>query len=74
MTALLRAEQLALSLGGRRVLDDVSFELRAGQWVAVVGPNGAGKSTLLSLLAGLRAPAVGTVWLQGRRLVDWPAR
>lgn len=43
------------------VLQDLSFELRAGQRVALVGPNGAGKSTLLALLAGLLRPTSGSI-------------
>jgi iron complex transport system ATP-binding protein len=74
VNAPLRAEGLALELGGRTVVDGVSLSLHAGQWAAVVGPNGAGKSCLLSLLAGLRAPVAGQVWLQGRELGRWPAR
>ena len=72
--AVLRAQGLVLSLGGRRVIDQVSLELRRGQWTAVVGPNGAGKSTLLQLLAGLRAPDAGQVWLGERGIGGWPAR
>jgi cobalamin transport system ATP-binding protein len=74
VSVLLQAVALALVLGGRRVIDGISFDLHPGQWVAVVGPNGAGKSTLLSLLAGLRPPAAGQVRLLGRSLADWPAR
>jgi iron complex transport system ATP-binding protein len=74
VTGLLQAEGLVVDLGGRRVVDGVSFALRRGEWVAVVGPNGAGKSTLLSLLAGLRRAAAGEVRLEGRLLADWPAR
>jgi iron complex transport system ATP-binding protein len=70
----LRCEGLVLHLGGRRVLDEVSLCVNAGQWLAVVGPNGAGKSTLLAVLAGLRKPDAGGVWLQGRPWSDWPAQ
>jgi iron complex transport system ATP-binding protein len=70
----LRADGLALNLGGRRVVDGVSLSLNAGEWVALVGPNGAGKSTLLNLLAGLRAPDAGRVELFGRAITAWPAR
>lgn len=73
MTAL-QADALLLRLGRRAVVDGVSLSVCAGQWTALVGPNGAGKSTLLALLAGLRQPDQGQVWLQGRRLADWPAR
>lgn len=70
----LRCDGLALSLGGRRVVDGVSLSFPGGAWTAIVGPNGAGKSTLLSLLAGLRRPAAGQVELDGRAIADWPAR
>ena len=74
MTAALQARSLSLRLGARRVVDAVSLELRAGEWVALVGPNGAGKSCLLALLAGLRRADGGQVLLQGRPLSAWPLR
>ena len=64
----LRAEGLALRLGANQAINGVSITIRCGQWTAIVGPNGAGKSTLLSVLAGLRAPDAGRVWLQNRPL------
>jgi iron complex transport system ATP-binding protein len=70
----LQADGLFGLLGDRRVVDDCSLALQAGQWVALVGPNGAGKSTLLQLLAGLREPVAGRVLLQGRALAAWPPR
>ena len=72
--AVLGARDLVLCLGGRRVVDGLSLDLRPGEWTAVVGPNGAGTSTLLQLLAGLRAPDAGQVQLAGRPLLDWPPR
>jgi iron complex transport system ATP-binding protein len=73
-TLPLRAEGLRLRLGAIPAVDDVSLSLHLGQWAAIVGPNGAGKSTLLSLLAGLRRPDAGEVFLQGRALSTLPAR
>jgi iron complex transport system ATP-binding protein len=48
-----------------RVLDGASFAAREGELVGLLGPNGAGKSTLVRLVAGLLAPAGGTVRLAG---------
>ena len=54
-----------------RVLDDVTFEAKPGQTVAIVGPTGAGKSTVLSLVSRLRDPQRGTVSIGGIDAVDW---
>lgn len=61
----LAAEGIGLSLGGNRVLDDVSFGFRQGRVTALLGPNGAGKSSLLSCLAALRRPDIGAATLDG---------
>jgi len=50
------------------VLQDVSFEIPAGEFLAIVGPSGSGKSTLLGLLAGLDRPRSGRVILDGQDL------
>jgi iron complex transport system ATP-binding protein len=69
----IRAEALYVALGGTPVLHGVSLALGSG-WTAIVGPNGTGPSTLLRVLAGLLAPRSGVVWLEERRLSNWPAR
>jgi iron complex transport system ATP-binding protein len=63
--SVLAAEDIGLSLGGRRVLDGVRFAFRRGRVTALLGPNGAGKSSLLSCLAALRRPDVGAATLDG---------
>jgi len=47
--------------GGRRILDDVSFDIRAGEILGVIGPNGAGKTTLFECIAGLQPIDSGTI-------------
>ena len=56
--------------GSLTILDKVSFNVAAGESVAVVGPSGAGKSTLLALLAGLDLPTAGHVLLNGANLSE----
>jgi lincosamide and streptogramin A transport system ATP-binding/permease protein len=63
---LLRLEHLSVELGGRAVLQDISFTVNAGERVAVTGPNGCGKTTLLRAIAGELPLAAGSVHLPRR--------
>jgi zinc/manganese transport system ATP-binding protein len=58
---VLRVEDLSVSLGGRRVLDQVSFSVDAGGFCGLIGSNGAGKTTLLRAILGLAAPSTGRI-------------
>ena len=51
------------------ILQDVSLEVRRGEFVALIGPSGCGKSTLLRLIAGLAAPSSGQIACQGQPIV-----
>jgi ABC-type Mn2+/Zn2+ transport system ATPase subunit len=63
---LVEVDGLAAAYGALPVLEDVTFELRAGERIAVLGPNGGGKSTLFRVLLGLLPPAAGSVRVEGR--------
>ncbi len=64
------------------VLNDLTFDIQAGDFVALMGPSGSGKSTLLNLIAGIDKPDSGTLRVQGEdittlgesQLADWRAR
>ena len=59
---------------GAKVLDNVSLQVRPGEFVAIVGPSGSGKSTLMRLLLGFEAPDSGTVTYDGRELATLDLR
>lgn len=54
--------------GQLAILDDISFDLKSGETLAIVGASGSGKTTLLGLLAGLDRPSQGEVFLAGQAL------
>jgi ribose transport system ATP-binding protein len=63
--SLLTVRGLTKSFNGVRALEDVSFDLRAGEVLGLAGHNGAGKSTLLNILSGVLPPDEGTMQLAG---------
>ena len=63
---LLDVQGLSKSFGERKVVDAVSFSLKAGQTLGLLGPNGAGKSTSVNMISGLLAPNHGQVLLDGQ--------
>ncbi len=64
------SKQVSSPDGTLTILDGVSFEIAAGETVAIIGASGAGKSTLLALLAGLDEPTSGHTWLSGADLTS----
>jgi multiple sugar transport system ATP-binding protein len=65
---------LVKRFGRQLAVDDVSLEIAAGEFVALVGPSGCGKSTVLRLVGGLTAPTSGDLFLGGQRVNKVPTR
>ncbi len=70
--SLLNADGIVKAYQGRRVVDQVSLEVRGGEVVGLLGPNGAGKTTLFHILIGLVRADGGTVALNGADLTAAP--
>ncbi|MCI9005965.1 MAG: ABC transporter ATP-binding protein [Lachnospiraceae bacterium] len=68
-TEILRAERLTKIYGTGenqvKALDDVSFSVQKGEFLAIIGPSGSGKSTLLHVLGGVDVPTSGKVFMEG---------
>ena len=63
---LLKVEGVNLSFGGIKALNDVSFEIREHEILAIIGPNGAGKSSMLNVINGFYHPQEGTITYKGK--------
>jgi len=61
MTYLLNVQNLEKSFGTNKVVDDLSFQISAGECLGVIGPNGAGKTTTLRMCLGLTTPDAGSI-------------
>ena len=59
-------DAVTVRYGAHTALRDVSFEVPAGELVALIGPNGAGKSTLLKMIGGIYRPSEGSISTEGR--------
>ena len=57
----------------RPLLTDISFAIKAGEFIGIIGPSGAGKSTLARVLAGALVPSSGIVRIDGADMLDWDA-
>ncbi len=69
---LINVRGLTKRFGGLLAVEDVDFELFAGEILALIGPNGAGKTTVFNLISGVLAPNAGTIALAGERLDGLP--
>ncbi len=57
-----------------RALDNLSFTVDAGEWIAIMGPSGSGKSTLVNLIGCLDRPSAGEIWLDGENVASLSAK
>ncbi len=69
---VLRVEGLTKHFGGLQVLQEISFNVDAGEKLAIIGPNGAGKTTLFNVIGGQLAFTAGHAYLAGKEITQLP--
>ncbi|MGA2080871.1 MAG: ABC transporter ATP-binding protein [Holophaga sp.] len=69
---ILKVEGVSKVFGGLTAVNDVSFEMRAGEILGLIGPNGAGKTTLFNVISGYYRPSRGKVFFQGHNISHKP--
>ena len=74
MAIVLEVHELAKSFGGVQAVNNLSFDLREGQLLAMIGPNGAGKSTCFNLINGQLRPDYGKVVIMGKIINGYKPR
>ena len=65
---VLKTENLGISFGGLKAVQDLNLEIKKGQLYGLVGPNGAGKTTVFNMITGVYKPTTGKFWLDGEEL------
>ncbi|MBI3766092.1 MAG: ATP-binding cassette domain-containing protein, partial [Ignavibacteriales bacterium] len=71
---MIRVEHVTVEGEGRKILDDVSFQVKSGETKVVLGPSGAGKSSLLKIILGLWKPTAGAVFIDGMEITHLSER
>ncbi len=71
---LIKVMNVSFDFGYRNVLEDISFQINSGDFLAVLGPNGSGKTTLIKIILGLLKPKKGTVKIMGKPVQDFTQR
>jgi branched-chain amino acid transport system ATP-binding protein len=69
---VLETRRLSVAFGGLVAVDNVSLQVRPGEFKSVIGPNGAGKTTFFNLISGVYRPVAGQVLFKGREITGLP--
>lgn len=66
--SLFKADNISISFGGLKALQDISFEVNKGEIFAIIGPNGAGKTTLFNCINGIYKPNAGQILFKDKKI------
>jgi branched-chain amino acid transport system ATP-binding protein len=62
-------ENLSISFGGLKAVNDISFDVEQNEIFSIIGPNGSGKTTIFNLISGIYRPGAGAIFMQGENMV-----
>ena len=69
---VVKLENISLSFGKRKILENINISINAGEIVGLLGPNGVGKSTIFNLITGLLKPNYGSIKINSKIVNDYP--
>lgn len=69
--SLFRLKDVGFSVGGLKILQDISLDIRSNDFVVLLGPSGSGKSTLLRMLNCLNSPTSGSIYFNDKLITDY---
>ena len=69
-TELLKLDRISLHFGKRKILENLTFNLNQGEILGLLGPNGVGKSTIFNIIIGLLKPNYGSLFIEGKNVID----
>ena len=69
---IIEVQHLSKSFGNKKVLEDISFYIKKGEFITFLGPSGCGKTTLLRMIAGFLQPDEGTILMDGKDIAALP--
>ena len=70
----LEVKEISATFGDKKVLEDIQINLAEGELVSLLGASGVGKTTLFHIIAGLKIPDAGSVWLEGEEITGKPGK
>ena len=69
---VIKLENISLSYGKRKILENINISINSGEIVGLLGPNGVGKSTIFNLITGLLKPNYGSIKINSNIVNDYP--
>ena len=66
--SLLKTDNIGITFGGLRAVDNFNVEIQEGELVGLIGPNGAGKTTIFNMLTGVYLPTEGEIFIDGKKV------